>query len=285
MISAIICWYTWRHWKIHFSLGSFTIAPIRGRIYFKGLSIYTKERSLIIHRGYVQFRYWINDYASPEINLTPEGILNSQPSFCVRGDGVEIFLFNRSEAYRDLESYVQKNEIILEAPPLLNIFYVWPIELVGGKGSIIIGNPDVAHLLTFSFENMKGLYSHYKISPSTTKIIFKAFLTPAKLFLGVNVDYKEPTLNYAARIRAQKKEPSIWNSLMKVFYGYDDNLDEIPMNQFEWNGLDRYRYWTTGSINAQKTIAEEYAQVSEIAITKMLEFSYILETIGIDHLS
>jgi hypothetical protein len=104
-------------------------------------------------------------------------------------------------------------------------------------------------------------------------------LTPAKLVLGINVDYKEPTLNYAARVRSQRKVSTpFWTYVSSFLNGPEQHSSDINMLEtFEWAGLDRYRVFDDSSDNTLLRNKDEYAQVGEIVQTETLEFHLLSE--------
>jgi hypothetical protein len=250
-----------------------------GRIYFKKLSIYSKEYSINVHKGYIQFRYWMSVTLEDDIDTDAEVISDKKTNWRLRVDGLEIFIYNRSEAYRNLDEILKANAIVLESSK--NMFPSWlsHLHFYGSKSSIIIGNPDVTHLLTLSFDKISGLYSHHKISHV---ISVRAFLTPAKLVLGINVDYKEPTLNYAARVRAQRNVSTpFWTFVSSFVNGPEQTSVDIGMLEtYQWAGLDRYRVFDGSSDHTLYRNKDEYAQVGEILQAESLEFHLLSEFIA-----
>ncbi|KAI8910937.1 hypothetical protein EDD86DRAFT_129479 [Gorgonomyces haynaldii] len=269
LISLVIGFWMWRRYKISLHIGSITPVWLRGRVYFKNMSILSKDYIVQVHKGYIQFRYWksYKQNDAHETVMNEDGSIRPIPFFSTRLDGFELFLFNRSGVYRNLETLLQNKEILLQ-PMISSIHFSWPVEFHSRKGAVIVGNPDLPNIATFSYEVLVGLYCH-KPTVDGTRTSFKIQFDDTKLSVGHNVDYKEQTLNYAARLRSRITDKTIWERLSTLFR--KKRLEEIPMSEpYEWHGLDRYRK----SFDKSSSEGEEYAQVSEIIQAKQLGLQY-----------
>ncbi|KAI8846591.1 hypothetical protein BC829DRAFT_434470 [Chytridium lagenaria] len=315
LLSSILCFYTWRRYRIWISLDSIAFAPLTGKIMFKNLRYKSCNESVHILRGHVTFRFWI-----PKVRqINGEGEENRPCRIKIRLDGFEWFVYNRTEAYEFLRSVLEPTspadsgenarhsqalsnghgsmdsfaslefkaaeavEIQSSTGGLLSKFL--PIEFVGQKGSIVIGNQDIPTLVILHYKDLTGEYTTGKAASEldSGSTHFKASLTSAKLILKRNVDYREPLLNQAARLRAQRVRAGAgWARFLFPRYyrkqrlASDESHADTP---FEWLGLARYN---VGNDPLQrKSASEEYAKAENMLESECLNILYFADVAGI----
>ncbi|KAJ3214361.1 hypothetical protein HDU67_001749 [Dinochytrium kinnereticum] len=258
---------------------------------FKNLRYKSCNQSVHILRGHITFRFWI-----PKVRHVDATSNNNLPCrFKIRLDGFEWFIYNRAEAYEFLRSMLESTspsdsssaprhsnamngsrdsfasldfktgegvDVQASTGGLLTRFL--PIEFVGRKGSIVIGNQDIPTLVILHYKDFTGEYTIGKAALESDKSSshFKASLSSAKLLMTRNVDYREPLLNQAARLRAQR---------MDAHESYTDS-------PFEWLGLARYN---VGNDPLQRKLAtEEYAKAENFLESESLKILYFCDDAG-----
>ena len=270
VLVKLICIYTWKRYAIHVDLQSFSIAPLRGRLFIKNFVMYTQDYSIQIALGYIQFSFW----KSPSFLSNLDGDIEAiDTPVTFRADGFQLFIYNNIEAYKDLESIItgteRQSSIRVESK---NQSQFWPVTFLGAKGSVIIGNQDLPEIMRLWYDEIKGVYCQVKQTDSVWDTQLRFALTPIRISINANVDFKETTLNYAARIRLKTQDKSMFDRFIALVRK-DDDFEPSPINMtesFEWHGLDRYR----GTTNQNITEKEEYAEVTDILFADIAEIRY-----------
>ncbi|KAJ3103180.1 hypothetical protein HDU97_010313 [Phlyctochytrium planicorne] len=279
---------------------------------FKNLRYKSCNQSIHILRGHVTFRFWI-----PKVRDTSQNSNDVLPCrFKIRLDGFEWFIYNRVEAYEFLRSMLEPDgssptrrhssgeerngsrdsfaslDFRTDAPnnsmksSAGGITRFLPVEFVGKKGSIVVGNQDIPTLIILHYKEFVGEYTVGKarsqIDPESSH--FKASFSSAKIILTRNFDYREPLLNQAARLRAQRIRRRrgigrLFNFLKSARSDFDDG---ISSTQFEWLGLARYN--VTNDPLQKKLAAEEYARSETLLEAESLKVFYVSDIPGIQPL-
>lgn len=234
-----------------FCADSLQISPLSGKLFFSNLHYTGTDLSLQITSGYVELRYW--NYARPSDDNQTEAVWN------IHTDGLQLFVYNRSDAYKYLDTVLQGLPLPTfdtKTSSSLASYVVFPIDFVVEKGSVTFGNSDLPTLLIFSYERLS----------SSAKEAGKIHIDiggPVSLAFRINVDYREAILSEAARNRNLRKR----GFFSSIFGRGDLSKDSLPISPHStWNGLARYNMNSTG---------KEYAKEQIILETTNLEVSYL----------
>ncbi|KAJ3173047.1 hypothetical protein HDU88_004506 [Geranomyces variabilis] len=308
LIGRLLCIYTWRKYKAYLELESIHFAPLSGRILFRNFRYYSRNESIHVLRGYVTFRYWLRRVRQETDNndLSPQDL----PSrFMIRVDGLEWFIYNRTPAYEHLQSVLERmgnggnsnrashtrpESVTVEVPDELpcntekDVLFrrFLPVEIQSSTGAITIGLPDLPSILIIHYKEASGAYEAVKSRSAhdyyrtDLNLAFKK----VKVNLGTNVDYREPVLNQAARVRAHNaKQP--WYKKLTAYLGGGilwggTKEEEIPLQNTEapWVGLSRYKLANVPTIKRRRF--EEYAQVANVLECKRLDLRYYADVAG-----
>eukprot|EP00842_Homolaphlyctis_polyrhiza_P001441 jgi/Hompol1/2298/HPOL_005403-RA len=112
-----------------------------------------------------------------------------------------------------------------------------------------------------------------QLSDSRVETKVHTQLTNAKICIRLNPDYKEPTLNYAARLRTKTESPAWSRWFRSLFFPLPEQETTIPMTgPLMWEGLRRFQEKPDGASDASKL---EYAQVADVLNCKLLDVSFI----------
>ncbi|KAJ3160450.1 hypothetical protein HDU86_000784 [Geranomyces michiganensis] len=308
LIGRLLCIYTWRKYKAYLELESIHFAPLSGRILFRNFRYYSRNQSVHVLRGYVTFRYWLRHVRQESDNsdITPQDL----PSrFMIRVDGLEWFIYNRTPAYEHLQSVLERmannggsnpasnarpESVTVDVPDELpcntekDVLFrrFLPVEIVSSTGAITIGLPDLPSILIIHYKEASGAYeavksrSAHDYYQTDLNLAFKK----VKINLGTNVDYREPVLNQAARVRAHNAKHSWYQKLSAYLSGGilwgGTKEEEIPLqhNEAPWVGLSRYKLANVPTIKRRRF--EEYAQVASVLECKRLDLRYYADVAG-----
>ncbi|GJJ73130.1 hypothetical protein EMPS_05488 [Entomortierella parvispora] len=223
VVSKLIRWFTWKHFKAYIEFESLQIAPLGGRILFKNLRYQSRNQSITVLHGYISFRYWLwnvrtEDDPIPEDSTSKEtGVGMNDKDNCritCHLVGLEWFMYNRTPAYDVLATTLGLNpdaspfETNPDNPnPSVSVNMneasqddgsadSWfrrclPVKIDCETGAIIMGNAHLPSLLVASFPHAHSMYSATKTRSSLDKyktVLLVTFETPS-IDLRPNADY------------------------------------------------------------------------------------------------
>ena len=130
LVSYGIRAYTWHRYRVYFDVQALQISLLAGRLFFKGLRYHGQNETVLIHDGYITWRYWLrhvqeldcknsNRASRPpgpsdsDSNTADGGSINGRAEenggngkprrlpcrVLMKSRGVEWFIYNRSPAY------------------------------------------------------------------------------------------------------------------------------------------------------------------------------------------
>ncbi|KAJ3022828.1 hypothetical protein HKX48_005162 [Thoreauomyces humboldtii] len=161
-----------------------------------------------------------------------------------------------------------------------------PVEIVSSTGAITIGLPDLPSILILHYKEASGSYEAVKSRSihdyyrTDLNLAFKKM----KASLCTNVDYREPVLNQAARIRSHNAKRPWYRELATFMTGGmiwgASKEEQIMLEDAEthWAGLSRYKLANVPMIKRRRF--EEYAQVSTVLECKRLDLRYYADVPG-----
>lgn len=117
IIGKIFTWIVspiiWKQFKVRISFQAIKISLLSGRVFFKNVTIITRNEMIVIYQGTLSWRYWyrktrVNQFTSHHYKLN-EAINSSLPSrLILEISGMETFIYNRSSAYELLEQRLRE---------------------------------------------------------------------------------------------------------------------------------------------------------------------------------
>ncbi|KAI9657228.1 MAG: hypothetical protein M1831_004417 [Alyxoria varia] len=142
ILSYLIRLYTWRKFNVYIDFEAIQISFLAGRIFFKGLRYHGDNETILVHGGYVTWRYWFanvkgcqafvqDDTSGKPSKLgsdssSARGKNSSNPNYeeptgkkrkrelpcriSAKISGVEAFLYNRSPVYDIIEKGVTEQD-------------------------------------------------------------------------------------------------------------------------------------------------------------------------------
>ena len=142
ILSYIIRLYTWRKFNVYIDFEAIQISFLAGRIFFKGLRYHGDNETILVHGGYITWRYWFANVKECQAFLqcgTPGKSSKKEPDssgdkdrdspssnyeelpgkkrkkelpcrISAKISGVEAFLYNRSPVYDIIEKGVSEHD-------------------------------------------------------------------------------------------------------------------------------------------------------------------------------
>lgn len=110
LISYALKYYLWRFHKVHFEVQSLQLSLLGGRLFFKNITYIGTNEAICAVQGSLTWRYWLIHYRRAGIfnNLLPKN--DTFPArLCLKVNGLEWLVFNRTAAYDALFEYLNNN--------------------------------------------------------------------------------------------------------------------------------------------------------------------------------
>ncbi|KAJ3333901.1 hypothetical protein HDU76_001382 [Blyttiomyces sp. JEL0837] len=273
-------------------------------VYGMNHSSHCKFRHLFLYMAKIpslgQFRYWIKNVRHDRDDSTAD----KPCRFRLRIDGFELFAYNRTAAYEYLRNILDQDNASISQNSVneghsrvaINegnkkkgnqekaaaerkeqmLDKLLPLEFVGTKGAIVIGNNDLPTLLILHYKEMTGILGTVD-SPSKLdyrRQFVRTSLEDYQLSFRANGDYREPSLNQAARMRTQAPPKKTFLSRRR-----SPDIEMENTAGFEWAGLARYKV-EDDTVFRRKPFLSEYAKVEQVADGKYLKVFYYSDDAG-----
>lgn len=115
MITKLLEWTVWKKYHVKINIESLKISLLGGRIFFKNLTVITRDKTISVLQGYITWRYWLLKYRQIELECNEseeKNISKNLPCrFSLLCDGLEIFIYNRVDTYDNiLQSIFQEDK-------------------------------------------------------------------------------------------------------------------------------------------------------------------------------
>ncbi|KAI5964047.1 CSF1 [Candida pseudojiufengensis] len=294
----------WKTYKVRVHVDSLKLSPLGGRLFIKNLTISSADTTISMLNITMTWRYWFirltklsnfyweADYETGGVSQKQND--NSPSRFLIVVDGLEIFMYNRTAAYDDIISSLnksnEKEEVDLEStksPPaaerrsrsLMLLLQILPIELKVKKGAIVIGNITTPTILVASYKVGSGLIDIAK-APNP--------LDPYRLLHDFQFDHfqiwMKPNIGYDKDRFSKNHDPpkkrnyKVWYDFLKATRWIHKRLnnEDLPPD-YNWHGLKRY----VGEVEEQEVVNDEqYAKFSLILDSPMTRIVYYYDSLG-----
>ncbi|TPX65020.1 hypothetical protein SpCBS45565_g05450 [Spizellomyces sp. 'palustris'] len=284
---------------------SVQFAPLSGKVLFRNLRYYSRNQSLSVLRGHITFRYWVSRVRKGG-DTAASGSQERPCRIRLRLDGLEWFIYNRTAAYEHLQSVLERSgaappadlsrsenisvnvteDFPSNTPKDMGFRWFLPIDIAATTGAVTIGLPDLPSIFIIHYKEAVGVYEAVKARSlhDFYRTDLNLSLKKVKFSMVTNVDYREPVLNQAARIRSHNiRRP--WYRKLAAFLGggiiWGGMKDEeIPLQEAErhWAGLSRYKVSNVPLLKRRRF--EEYAKVTNMLDCRRLELRYYVDIPG-----
>ena len=120
IISLFLEVFLWKRHRVRVTIGAFRVSPLGGRIMARNVVISTADYTVLILRLNLTWRYWLLRMTRlPAFHFAPERLehvlgltadLNAKlpTSLLLHIDGLEVFMYNRTAAYENIEETLRK---------------------------------------------------------------------------------------------------------------------------------------------------------------------------------
>lgn len=68
LVSYAIRRYTWYTYRVYIDFKALQISPLGGRIFFKGFRYHGRNETIVVHDGYITWRYWLRHVKPAGVN-------------------------------------------------------------------------------------------------------------------------------------------------------------------------------------------------------------------------
>ena len=112
VVTLFVTHVLWRRRKTKLSIQAIKINLLGGRIFIKNMAIVTKSELILVHSAVLTWRYWLQFVRTSQFYVQEKNLNNSVnkllPSrFTLEVTGMEVFVYNRSCAYDDIEEILK----------------------------------------------------------------------------------------------------------------------------------------------------------------------------------
>ncbi|KAH3668507.1 hypothetical protein OGAPHI_002261 [Ogataea philodendri] len=284
IISFILKYLIWKRYKVRIKVQSYKISFLGGRLFFKNVTIITQNEMILIHQGWLTWRYWLTTVRQSGFITTDKPNKNeSLPSrFLMEIYGLELFVYNRMHVYENLMTKLQEEDLKSPEMHLFNpskssedttedntvhekdptterqkipfIIKLLPLKILVKRGSFVVGNETTTSLLVGSYTSFEGTLDFLQ---PTSKLDFyrvdhELRLWQLQLFLKPNVSYQSlgQRSDDFDRINKHKIQKFIDNLKLKF---HKQKETDVPETRAEWHGLERYRTSKSFEVSSQDT--------------------------------
>ena len=112
VVTQFVTHVLWRRRKTKLSIQAIKINLLGGRIFIKNMAVVTKSELILVHSAVLTWRYWLQFVRTSQFYVQEKNLNNtvnrSLPSrFILEVTGMEVFVYNRSCAYDDIEEILK----------------------------------------------------------------------------------------------------------------------------------------------------------------------------------
>lgn len=274
ILSKAVGWYLWKHYRVTFVVGSLQISILGGQIFVKNVKLIYKDHAISIVHATLHWRFWLR--RSRVAALFAENLDQMQKPACELNceiHGAEIFIFNRSVAYDNIENLVngivKPQRVIGKEIGYFEEFLMrlLPLEIKLHRSAVVVGNVDTESLLVLTSKHVDCVIDVDRASNDYDRymILAKTLWKRPKITLYPNLDYQRSKRNHFP----PKKGP--WFRL-----GRPQKRDSSA-----WRGLNRYNDEQDGDDTGETNpYSEEYARVSTVFEAEEMILEYFLDVVG-----
>lgn len=112
IVTLFVTQILWRRRKTKLSIQAIKINLLGGRVFIKNMTIVTKSELIMVHTAVLTWRYWLRFVRTSQFYVQEKKLNNTVnkclPSrFTLDVTGMEVFVYNRSSAYDDIEEILK----------------------------------------------------------------------------------------------------------------------------------------------------------------------------------
>nr|BCA90175.1 cold sensitive for fermentation protein [Ogataea thermomethanolica (nom. inval.)] len=317
LISFILKYVLWNRYKVRLKVQSYKVSFLGGRIFFKDVTIITRNEMVLIHQGWLTWRYWlasvrrsgfIQEQKNPKNSELPTRLL-------VEIYGCEVFMFNRMGVYEELLSKLNKDQNTKEdqldnferstemssdrqtleddenkntQKPIPNFIKLLPLKIHIKQGSLVIGNETTTSLLVGSYTSLDCLFDFLQPASSldALRIDHDIRAYQLQLFLRPNISFK--SIDQLAHEFEHKDNSVIADFFHKLGIRHrklnESQSADKEKSRPDWHGLERYMTSTTLDTieNDSKSASENKDETLVFAPSEYARYSHILDSEYVD---
>ena len=310
VLTHLLRLWVWRKHKVRISIGSFRVSPLGGRIAARNVVIITQDNTISIIRMHLTWRYWLvrlprlpaylfaqEDSPDESSGMSPEQNKRLSTSLQLYVDGLEVFVYNRTQAYTNIVEALARTDAKDEFSSLssatladteahLSLDFwlsVLPVQMQIKKGAVILGNATTPSIMCASFHSATALLDVcqppcpqdlFRTSVDVTMEKFQVVLKPNVTYDPTRYSLAEPQ----APVTKAERKHRVRRFLARLIPHRSHKKDT---NSFEWHGLRRYVDAIEDERVVEITDIEEYAKYSMILDSALTRVVYFFDTPGL----
>lgn len=274
IISKAAGWYLWKHHQMTFVVGSLQISILGGQIFVKNVKFIYKDHAISIVHATLHWRFWLRRSRVAALFAQDlDEMKKPACQLCCEIHGAEIFVFNRSIAYDNIEDLVngivKPQRVIGKEIGYFEEFLLrlLPLEIKVRRSSVVMGNVDTESLLVLTSKHMDCIIDVDRASNDYDRymILAKTFWERPKITLHPNLDY------HKSRGNVFPPSNGSWFRLGKV----------RKRDSSAWRGLNRYNDAEgNDEVGEMDSNTAEYARVSTVFEAEEMMLEHFLDVVG-----
>ncbi|KAG7819131.1 hypothetical protein KL928_002999 [Ogataea angusta] len=282
IVSFLLKYILWKRYKVRLKVQSYKVSFLGGRLFFKNVTIITKNEMILIHQGWLTWRYWLTSVRQSgfitEQENTKNGLLPTR--LLMEIYGLEVFVYNRMNVYDELlrklneetghtekQSYsTSRSSENSSDENTINDFEesderyvpqfikILPLKVLIKQGGFVIGNQTTTSLLVGSYTSLEGLFDCLQPASKYDKCRVDHDVRANQLQL-----YLKPNVSYEGMDQIIKEFDQEQNHKFKRFleklglYHSGTKKDSEKTKEEElhhWRGLERYLSYDSSTLSS-----------------------------------
>ncbi|OBA15838.1 uncharacterized protein OGAPODRAFT_94272 [Ogataea polymorpha] len=316
ILSFLLKYILWKRHKIRLKVQSYKVSFLGGRLFFKNVTIITKNEMILIHQGWLTWRYWLTSVRQSGFVTEPENTKNGllPTRLLMEIYGLEVFVYNRMNVYEELleklnreSSHAEKQSYSTShssesssdqntindseesgeryVPQFIKLL---PLKVLIKQGGFVIGNQTTTSLLVGSYTSLEGLFD---------------FLRPASKYDKRRVDhdiranqlqlYLKPNVSYEGMDQITKEFNGEQNHKFKRFleklglYHNGSRQDSQKTKEEElhrWRGLERYLSYDSSMLSSfdESTPSEKKEDALVFSQSEYARYTHVFDSDYVD---
>lgn len=273
-LSRALSWYLWKHYRKNVVIGSLQISFFGGQIFVKNVKYVGTDMAVSIVYATLHWRFWLRK--ARVAALFAENLDQIQKAECAlhcEVHGFEVFFFNRSVAYDDIEAMV--NGVVKEQPLIdkkLGIaeeyfMRLLPLQIEIHRLAIVSGNKDTESLLVLASKRIDMVLDIDRASNEFDRYMIVA-----------TSKWKRPRMTLYPNLDYQQSKNVMFNPERGPWY----RLGRTKKRQAAeaWRGLNRYNPKEDDVMHPNDATPDEYARVSTAFEAEEMSLEYVVDMAG-----
>ncbi|KAG7721065.1 hypothetical protein KL949_000797 [Ogataea haglerorum] len=316
IVSFLLKYTLWKRYKVRFKVQSYKVSFLGGRLFFKNVTIITKNEMILIHQGWLTWRYWLTSVRQSgfvtEQENTKNGLLPTR--LLMEIYGFEVFVYNRVNVYDELlkklngetghtekQSYstsrtseTSSDQNTIHDSEESDERYVprfikfLPLKVLIKQGGFVIGNQTTTSLLVGSYTSLEGFFDFLRPDSKYDKcrVDHDVRANQLQLYLKPNVSYEGMDQIKKDFDRGQShKLKSFLDKLGLYHNGTKEDSEKTKEEELHhWRGLERYLTYNSSTLSSfdGKTHSEDKEDAVVFSESEYARYTHVFDSDYVD---